>query len=324
MGCAGSKSEPTLYREGETSRKGIPARVEIPSGNQGWRALTVGKSLDTTIDHAYEARVDNGGPLLKVVLKKPDALNTFASFSEYMSSGGDDDYDNFKKMLPTQGGLPIRAVILGESRTVDGRVSEQRQYNGGERILLLIDEHLVDATVASSALNAGQHHALTVESGPAKGKRIFADLNDFNHCLQLFPSITEYEAARTSYLETLVGKLAFIQDAITGNRLNVDDQVNTRSHTRPNDARRKGQRSPSCVPVYMPAPSFARLIPFLLELSFSSSCTLALARSSCTSPSRRSRALARGPPSKAWKLWPSISSHHHLCARRERTRRRAF
>ena len=104
----------------------------------------------------------------KPVLKKPDALNTFASFSEYMESGGDDDYDNFKKMLPTQGGLPIRAVILGESRTVDGRVSDQRQYNGGERILLLIDEHLVDATIASPALNAGAHHALQhrVRSGP--------------------------------------------------------------------------------------------------------------------------------------------------------------
>ena len=78
MGRAGSKPEPTLYREGEIARKGIPARFEIPIGNQGWRALTVGKALDTTVDHAYEARVDNGGPLMKVVLKKPDSLNTFA------------------------------------------------------------------------------------------------------------------------------------------------------------------------------------------------------------------------------------------------------
>ena len=111
---------------------------------------TVGKALDTTVDHAYEVRVDNSGPLMRVVLKKPDSLNTFASFSEYMDNGGDDDdYDNFKKMLPMQAGLPVRTVILGESRTVDGRICETRQYNGGERVLLLQDDHLVDATEKS-------------------------------------------------------------------------------------------------------------------------------------------------------------------------------
>lgn len=227
MGCGGSKGPETLFKEGEVTRKGVPARIEIPTGNQAWRAATVGKALDTTVDHAYEVRVDNSGPLMKVVLKKPDSLNTFASFSEYMDNGGDDDdYDNFKKMLPMQAGLPVRTVILGESRTIDGRICETRQYNGGERVLLLQDDHLVDATVVGPPLNAGSHHALTIESGPAQGRRVTADLNEFNHCLQLFGCVADYEAARTSYLNKLIDKLAFVQDAITGNRLNVDDQVN--------------------------------------------------------------------------------------------------
>ena len=225
MGCGGSKPPPQLYKEGEVQRPGVPARIEIPTGNAAWRACTIGKALDTTVANAFDMRVDNGGPNIKVVLKRPEALNTFAVFSEYMENGGGDDFDEFRKTLPTHAGQPIRTVLLAESRTVDCKICENRQYNGGERVLVLHAERLVDATVGAPPLNGGSHHALMVESGPSKGRKIFADLNEFNHCLQLFPSVDEYEAARTAYLEELVDKLAHIQDAITGNRLNVDDQV---------------------------------------------------------------------------------------------------
>ena len=41
-------------------------------------------------------------------------------------------------------------------------------------------------------------------------------LNEFNHSVQRFPSVAEYEAARANYLEDIVTREALVEDAITG------------------------------------------------------------------------------------------------------------
>ena len=50
-------------------------------------------------------------------------------------------------------------------------------------------------------------------------------LNEFNHSVQRFPSVAEYEAARANYLEDIVVREAHVEDAITGNNLRIKDQT---------------------------------------------------------------------------------------------------
>ena len=52
-----------------------------------------------------------------------------------------------------------------------------------------------------------------------------AALNEFNHSVQRFPSVAEYEAARINYLEDIVVREAHVEDAITGNNLRIKDQT---------------------------------------------------------------------------------------------------
>ena len=50
-------------------------------------------------------------------------------------------------------------------------------------------------------------------------------LNEFNHSVQRFPSVSAYEAARANYLEDIVVREALVEDAITGNNLRIKDQT---------------------------------------------------------------------------------------------------
>jgi hypothetical protein len=50
-------------------------------------------------------------------------------------------------------------------------------------------------------------------------------LNEFNHSVQRFPSVADYEAARANYLEDIVVREAEVEDAITGNNLRIKDQT---------------------------------------------------------------------------------------------------
>ena len=52
-----------------------------------------------------------------------------------------------------------------------------------------------------------------------------AALNDFNHSVQRFDVVAEYEAARTSYCEDIVEREQLVEDAITGNMLRIKDQT---------------------------------------------------------------------------------------------------
>ena len=52
-----------------------------------------------------------------------------------------------------------------------------------------------------------------------------AALNEFNHSVQRFPSVAQYEGARANYLEDIVVREALVEDAITGNNLRIKDQT---------------------------------------------------------------------------------------------------
>ena len=50
-------------------------------------------------------------------------------------------------------------------------------------------------------------------------------LNEFNHAVQRFATVSEYEAARSNYCEDIVEREAMVEDAITGNMLRIKDQT---------------------------------------------------------------------------------------------------
>ena len=55
-----------------------------------------------------------------------------------------------------------------------------------------------------------------VTSLPGDTVKITVALNEFNHSVQRFRSVAEYEAARANYLEDIVEREAIVEDAITG------------------------------------------------------------------------------------------------------------
>ena len=64
-----------------------------------------------------------------------------------------------------------------------------------------------------------------ISSLPGMVNSLCAALNEFNHAVQRFPSVSEYEAARANYLEDIVTREALVEDAITGNNLRIKDQT---------------------------------------------------------------------------------------------------
>ena len=64
-----------------------------------------------------------------------------------------------------------------------------------------------------------------ITSLPGDTTSITCALNEFNHSVQRFPTVAEYEAARANYLEDIVVREALVEDAITGNQLRIKDQT---------------------------------------------------------------------------------------------------
>lgn len=234
MGCAASRPAPPDWENIE--RKGVPVRVEVPVADSSgaaavaFRGATVGRQLEG--ESRFILRVDNGGPLLGVMLKRPLELNIFSNFNE-VDDGDDDDekMEKFMKALPAKAGDPVDIVTDG--KILKGRISTLRRYEGGERLLVLHAGKLVDASVDGEPLNLGSLHRLHLHHFPgavptvgAKGTPVITmDLNDFNHSVQRFESAAAYSAARTVYLAALVERLSYVEDAITGNRLRIEDQL---------------------------------------------------------------------------------------------------
>lgn len=236
MGCAESKPA-NLFPAGEVIRDDVPRRIEYQTGKNltGWKSCTIGRRMDFGEEaNTFQLRVDNsgGGAIMAAVLKKPDKDITFEAFEHWKENleghelGDDDDaFTYFTKLLPTQVGSDVDVLIIMEGAKLHGRLTEVYDYQAGDRLAVLLDEHLLDATVVKPALNCGTFYNLKFEGKGGK-RQIHMDLNSFNHCkLVDFGSVAEYENARTKYLEGLAEKLSYIEDAITGNSLNMDDQI---------------------------------------------------------------------------------------------------
>lgn len=118
-------------------------------------------------------------------------------------------------------------VAPGEEEVVDPRPlavlkSPIFACQAGQRLLLAHKGGLVDATVQSQpGPEAGNRHCVLLQDGCT----IEVDLNETNHCDQRFDSIAAFEAARLCYLQQLIERGRFIEDAITGNCLSVTEQL---------------------------------------------------------------------------------------------------
>ena len=64
-----------------------------------------------------------------------------------------------------------------------------------------------------------------VSSVAGESVLITAALNEFNHSVQRFKNVADFEAARLNYLEDIVEREAMVEDAITGNMLRIKDQT---------------------------------------------------------------------------------------------------
>ena len=220
MGCGLSSPEDPFM-----IRKGVPVRVEIPAGD-GWSSYKVGKKLENK--NEYELFADNGGEVIKVVLKRPAASATFEDFTAYTEDAANrdddaaaEDFNAFVMKLPKKIGSAID-VHIG-NRKVEGRLAEIPKYEPGERLFMVTkdSQSVVDATVVKR-VGSGSTHQVTVARQPGK---TLIDLNKFNHAKQRFESVAQYNKVRAMYLQEVVEQFSLIEDAITGNRLNCDDQL---------------------------------------------------------------------------------------------------
>ena len=76
-------------------------------------------------------------------------------------------------------------------------------------------------------VSAGTKHWLRVqtEGHTAAGKLIEADLNLTNHCVQHFATAAAYEEARLLHCADIVARERHVEDAITGNTLDIAEQL---------------------------------------------------------------------------------------------------
>ena len=92
----------------------------------------------------------------------------------------------------------------------------------GIQILLLHDgEHLLHAEVEESARKQNLLRHIVVHNGT----RQEFDLNEMNHSLQRFSSAQEFEEARMAYCRQIMEDGRYIEDAITGNRVDISEQI---------------------------------------------------------------------------------------------------
>ena len=75
--------------------------------------------------------------------------------------------------------------------------------------------------------SAGAKHwlRLVIPGRPADGKIVEADLNECNHVVQRFNSAEAYEEARLLHCADIIERERFVEDAITGNTLDIAEQL---------------------------------------------------------------------------------------------------
>ena len=112
------------------------------------------------------------------------------------------------------------------------------RYDPGTRLVLFDSKgKLVDAVVENGHETFGSRHLLTLgaasgttksaasRKGSSAGRSVLYDLNELNHCCPRFDSVSAYDAARVKYFDLVLKGMNLIEDAITGNKLRIGDQL---------------------------------------------------------------------------------------------------
>ena len=97
------------------------------------------------------------------------------------------------------------------------------QHAPGTRLLVLREGALLDATVSGASLGAAHGSTRELEL-PMRGRAI-VDLNALNHCVNRFESAAAFESARQQYCAAVAARGAWVEDAITGRVLKIEDQL---------------------------------------------------------------------------------------------------
>ena len=96
--------------------------------------------------------------------------------------------------------------------------------NNSEKIGLLTNK--MPVRVLEKRLTEANGVRAYISTIPSQANILYTvALNEFNHSVQRFPSVGDYEAARANYLEDIVVREAHVEDAITGNNLRIKDQT---------------------------------------------------------------------------------------------------
>lgn len=116
-------------------------------------------------------------------------------------------------------------IVDARPRTVVG--SNQIQRIPGSEILLLHDgEHLVHAKVLEVFdRKHGNRHRVACHGADGAEQNVEVDLNEMNHSSQRFNSAEEFEEARALYCRKITQEGRYIEDAITGNRVDISEQI---------------------------------------------------------------------------------------------------
>ena len=121
---------------------------------------------------------------------------------------------------------PTPATTLSinvSGRKVAARLGKQVHFDPRQRLLVLAEGVLVLAEVVARAGCVGNRFKVRLVDD--KKTKYEVDLNPNNHAVSRFETAEAYTEAYRAYLDVLVEKLGEVEDAITGNRLKVEDQL---------------------------------------------------------------------------------------------------
>ena len=139
-------------------------------------------------------------------------------------------------------GFPSGAIVYYEVRLRapghEGHIlalDEQVDHPAGTRLLFLHGERLVDGSVEQRvrarrfeiqlASTSSQPHSAGPATTTTTKTTIQVDLNGMNHCEQRFRDAAEYESERVAHCEKLAASLELVEDAITGKKLKIREQL---------------------------------------------------------------------------------------------------
>ena len=115
------------------------------------------------------------------------------------------------------------AITLVDPRPSTMSLCEEFQYAPGTTLLVLSEPGLQHVAVKRwlGAEHGNRHLVCAVDSE----NHFEVDLNGRNHCVDAFDETDSYSGVRRKYLQAIVDDHAFVEDAITGNKLHTEKQM---------------------------------------------------------------------------------------------------